>query len=194
MTSAPLRQWYPDDLIDEVLPAGRESAEAWFQIPPGFTYDDLDGEERWCLDHFKSGDVVKFKWCEERGSVRLRIRRDGSLYTPLLCPDTPDMFGQPEPAPPEEPGLSPPANHWWNDEYECFAETPEEFASMMADTVEFDDEGFAEVEAETYYWSDAIIYRVGEGSPDKGFAIRPAMLLDQVEPDTQSGDSARTDQ
>ncbi len=176
MTSAQLRQWFPDDLIDEVLPPGRDSAEAWFQIPPGFTYDDLDDEERWCLDHFKPGDLVKFKWCEERESVRLRITRDGGIYTPLRCPATPDMFGAPSIPVAEDVGLSPPANHWWNDEHECFAETPEEFASMMVDTIEFDDEGFAEIEAETYYWSDAIIYRVGEGSPDKGFKI------EQVQP------------
>lgn len=171
MTSAPLRQWYPDDLIDEVLPAGRESAEAWFQIPPGFTYDDLDGEERWCLDHYKTGDLIKFKWCEARGSVSLRIARDGSIYTPLRCPETPDMFGGDSDEAPSPARIPDPANHYWNDDHEVFADTPEQFAASMAETLEFDEYGFAEVEAETHFWSDTVYYRVGAGSPDKGFTI-----------------------
>ncbi|MDI6836745.1 MAG: hypothetical protein QMD99_13685 [Rhizobiaceae bacterium] len=165
MTSGPKRLWYPVDLIDEVLPAGRDSPEAWLSLPAGFTAEDmeeLDEDETFVLRNYKPGDTISFRWVEDRGEVTLRIRRDGTLFTPIRCPETPDMFGRP--ATTADETQVPPANHYWHGDLEIFAETAEAFAGHVADMpyLAWDDDGCMEVEVQTYCWSEDITYRIGD--------------------------------
>lgn len=51
MTSAPERFWFPEDLLDEDLPPGRDSAEAWVSLPEGFEPEDHPAILRGDGDH-----------------------------------------------------------------------------------------------------------------------------------------------
>lgn len=75
------RRWWPECLVDEVMPEGRTSPEAW--LKPGadgvtaFLWDDEEAEQR-VVATAAPGSTVAFLWYEDRGRVRVRIIADGS--------------------------------------------------------------------------------------------------------------------
>ncbi|NTF32343.1 hypothetical protein [Rhizobium skierniewicense] len=147
------RRWYPKFLIDEVLPEGRVSAEAWLPLLASLS----TAGEPW----FIPGDTVDFQYCERRGVIDLTVQHDGSHDVVLRCPETPDMFvgsvDQPEEARKE---IGPSANSFWDHETETFAETLTDFARMYAENMIDDDE--ETVSIETAYWSDTFRYRISD--------------------------------
>lgn len=155
------RLWYPELLVDEYVPEGRLSPEAWltFLSDP----DENDEDERTLARHYGPGDQIVFRWCENLGYATFCIARDGSLARPVRCPSTIDMFDE---APPPGDGNDVPthANTFWNDECEAFGDTPETFAAEAAASgVEFDENGLCQVEASMAHWSEDVTFII---SPD----------------------------
>lgn len=158
MTSPFKRLWYPAALVDEDLPTGRESPEAWLL----FLLDDEenDEDERTLARLYAPGDEIPFHWKERRGLVTLRIHASGTLHTPMRCADTPDMFD------PERPGCEVPldteVNSFWHYDSEIYAETAEEFAEYWTQggVANWDEDGFDEVEVDTAVWSPEIRFRL----------------------------------
>jgi hypothetical protein len=151
---APQRLWYPVDLLDEILPTGLSSAEAWFD--PGMQRQ-LDEHEASYIRRHGPGDRIAFIWIEDRGTVELAINLDGTLNRPMHCRETPDLFGAPPPPPPDE--IPADANVFWEAESETYAESAEEFAQLYADP--YADGGILHVTVHVSHQSRAIHFEVG---------------------------------
>lgn len=77
------RRWYPEDLVDEVLPDARASAGAWLiRDELGWKIDgcgdgdpgEFDGARR-----VKDGDLVNFLWSEDRDPIDVIFDDDGAF-------------------------------------------------------------------------------------------------------------------
>ena len=159
------RQWYPDFLIDEVLPESRWTAAAWLPYLLGETPDE-DGLD--IRKPFLPGDEVSFCWFEHRGMTVFRIKADGTLAVPLRCTETPDMFGGQALSAPDV--VTADINTFWNDEHELWAATPEEFARDYARGDMLDPGDADDIEVSIGVWSDKITFTI---SPD-GKSLIPA--------------------
>lgn len=158
MTSPFKRLWYPAVLVDEELPVGRESPEAWLL----FLLDDEenDEDERTLAQLYAPGDEIPFHWMERRGIVTLRIHASGTLHTPMRCAETLDMFDPERPA--YETPLCTEVNSFWHYDSETYAQSAEEFAEYWTQggVANWDEDGFDEVEVDTAIWSDEIRFRL----------------------------------
>ncbi|WP_283196571.1 hypothetical protein [Rhizobium sp. BT04] len=156
------RLWYPTFLIDETIPTGRASAEAWLPFLTG-----ADGKTR--SQMFRPGDDVSFKWVEARGIVTICILPSGLIATTLRCPHTSDLFdGDQGPA----ATLAPDANAFWDlGDSEIWADTIEAFAQDYASfCISADEPDGHDVEIDTAHWSDVVKFTI---SPD-GKSLIPA--------------------
>lgn len=150
------RNWYPSFLIDEVLPVGRPSAEAWL---PALLTHRAPFERGW--DRPRSGDVIDFQYYEPRGNIEVTINPDASVSVTQRCPETKDMFsGTPGGTVNENAEIDPPANSFWDLESETLAGSLEEFAEyyLALDTI---DEPVS-VTVTATYWSDKISFRISD--------------------------------
>ncbi len=142
-----------------MLPAGRETPEAW---PPYL----LGSEDEVRKFFVTPGDVVTFKFLEERGFVAIDINPDGTLAQPLRCPETPDLFDR-EPAPATSPfEHHQPANSFWDWEREVWAAGLDEFAELHADPL-LDEPVTVSVDAAL--WSDTFRYRISDDGKSSFF-------------------------
>ncbi|MBD9390167.1 hypothetical protein IB237_23480 [Agrobacterium sp. AGB01] len=158
------RLWFPKYLIDEVLPAGRETPEAWLPYLLG-----SEDENRKFL--FTPGDVVTFKFLDPRGFVDVDINPDGTLAQSSRCPETSDLF---DVAPTQT--ATPfkhhqPANSFWDWESEVWAATLEEFAELYADPL-IDEPVTVSVEAA--FWSQTFRYRINDDGKSLTLQTPPA--------------------
>lgn len=162
MTSPFKRLWYPAALVDEDLPTGRESPEAWLTFLQATDDQDEDEgqDERALARLYGPGDEIPFHWMERRGLVTLRIHASGTLHTPMRCAETPDMFDPGRPA--CEVPLDTGVNSFWHYDSEIYAETAEEFAEYWTQggVANWDEGGFDEVEVDTAVWSPGIRFRL----------------------------------
>lgn len=145
MTSPFKRLWYPAALVDEDLPTGRESPEAWLLLL--LDDEENDEDERTLARLYAPGDEIPFHWQEHRGLVTLRIHASGTLHTPMRCAETP---------------LDTEVNSFWHYDSETYAETAEEFAEYWTQggVANWDEDGFDEVEVDTAIWSPEIRFRL----------------------------------
>lgn len=162
MTSPFKRLWYPAALVDEDLPDGRESPEAWLNFLQAIDADDEveDQEEQSLARLYAPGDEIPFHWMERRGFVTLRIHGSGTLHTSMRCADTPDMFEPEVSAAVNQLDTS--VNSYWHNDSEIYAETAEEFAEYWTQggIANWDEFGFEEVEVDTAIWSPEIRFRI----------------------------------
>lgn len=156
------RKWYPVFLIDEVLPTGRDSAEAWL---PFLT--NQEGKMRSAM--FGPGDDVSFKWVEDRGRITVQIFPSGEFAPAPRCSQTPDMF-QGSLGPDGPDAVAPDANSFWDSESEGWSDTLAGFARDYATNIDPDETDGHTVELDTACWSEALVYTI---SPD-GKSLIPA--------------------
>ncbi|RFB95190.1 hypothetical protein B5K11_09550 [Rhizobium leguminosarum bv. trifolii] len=158
------RLWYPKFLIDETLPTGRKSAEAWLPFLTGAV-----GKTRQPM--FKPGDEVSFQWVERHGIITIRILPSGMIATTLRCPHTVDFFDG-EKRPENANQLASDANSFWDlGESEIWSDTIEGFAQDYAcHCISPDETDGQDVEIDTATWSEVIKFTI---SPD-GQSLIPA--------------------
>ncbi|MBY5804120.1 hypothetical protein HFN52_10975 [Rhizobium leguminosarum] len=162
------RQWYPVFLIDETLPTGRDSAEAWL---PYLTAPFGPSP----LPMFNPGDEVSFKWCEDRGRITVQILPSGDVTPGPRCSKTPDLFqGVAGPDGPE--AVATDANSFWDFESETWSDTLTGFARDYAAEIDPSEIDGHTVDIDTACWSDAIIFTI---SPD-GKTLIPATSPETV--------------
>lgn len=160
------RLWYPNAVIDEFLPPGRNSPQAWL-APLDDASADL--EDKAYVLECQPGDTVGFKWCELHGFVSITINPDGSLHGPQRCALTLDLFDHVGVDLPGDDRLPP--NHFYDEESEIWADSAESFARQYAQCFDvFQGAAPVSVEVEAAYWSDTIHFII---SPD-GQSLIPA--------------------
>lgn len=87
----PVRRWWPDEYVDEVMPTGTISPERWIagRSNLGWILGPEDVDER--IDDgchiVQPGDIVGFTWHEPRGRRTLTIHGDGTWALDSLEPD-----------------------------------------------------------------------------------------------------------
>ena len=87
----PVRRWWPDAYVDEVMPTGTISPERWItgRSNLGWIIGPEDIDER--IDDgchiVQPGDMVDFSWYEPRGRRTLAIQADGTWALDSLEPD-----------------------------------------------------------------------------------------------------------
>lgn len=155
----PTRLWYPVVLIDENLPTGLHSAQAWFdELGPNALQLVDDTELDW-MRSYGPGDIVDFKWCEDYGLIEISIGEDGRLAATIRCPHTLDLFGrQPDPTV-IAPGITADMNSFWDDDAEVYGATLEQFISAYV--ASFADDLPCSVDVQCAVWSDKVEFRVG---------------------------------
>lgn len=157
------RLWYPDGLIDETLPTGLSSAQAWADECGPNALELLDESER---AHIASllgpGAIIAFQWMENRGTITIRISSKGLAGPPLRCAETPDLFGDGLPRTEARPDLvTPDINSFWSSEPKIFADTLDDFAGMAAEALELGSGEETDMDVDIAVWSEKIFYRVG---------------------------------
>lgn len=160
------RLWYPEAVIDEWLPPGRPSPQAWLAPLNDPSADEED--QAYVLDA-QPGDRVGFKWCEFHGLLSIVINPDGSLHGAQRCPLTLDLFGHVGIELPADVRLPP--NHFFEEDSEIWADSAENFARHYADfCAPFEGDEPVTVEVDAAHWSDTIYFII---SPD-GEGLIPA--------------------
>lgn len=159
------RLWYPTFLIDEVLPIGRASAEAWLPFITG-----ADGRTQQPM--FNPGDEVSFKWREWFGIISIRILPSGLIATTLRCPHTNDLFDGEQHHPRSTKEFAADANSFWClGDSEIWSDTIEGFAQDYAyHCINPDETDGQDVDIDTAHWSGTIKFTI---SPD-GQSLIPA--------------------
>ena len=141
------RKWWPEDLIDEVIPPGRNSPSDWLRLADGAVVirDDDDPDSSWQLT-VSSGDVVDFTYCDQCGRAVVAFRRDGT-------------YEARSPIPVDWSHLWPIG---WTDP-EMMAVGLTELAGLLHDMVDDTDE----FEVAFCFWSDAQPHRIDvvDGKP-----------------------------
>lgn len=165
------RLWWPSFLVDELMPDGRATPEAWL-APDGAgvtaVYWEEDGK---LIGTLAPGETVGFIWHEKRGTVTIRVMPDGTWSLEAArCPATADMFdGAPMPQPPAADIAS---ASWFADpnDYDTVVHSMDEFASNHARYTGPVDPAGDDVVVEMGFWSEKILFVV---SAD-GKSLQPA--------------------
>lgn len=111
------RTWYPDAYLDEIMPAGRATPDAWlFQLDDGALRCGChpDGKEAdFQAFAVAEGEVVEFSACDDLGTSVLTVAEDGSY-----------RFDPPPPAG---------AILWETGDGDTQADSPEEYVQFARD-------------------------------------------------------------
>lgn len=152
------RLWYPNDLIDEFIPDGLRTPEAWLEfltLPP----EDMDDAYEFLAKHYRIGDKIAFRWRELRGEATILIDADGNLIGSLRCAETVDLFSG-VPDGPQPNVIGPDINSFWHYETEIYAETLEDFVAQIHETSQpLDPSDYPmEIVADVAVWSEIITF------------------------------------
>lgn len=155
------RKWWPACVIDETLPPGRERPEDWLAPDAaGVTTILWDDASDSIAVTFAPGDTVSFMWWEDRGSVQVTVKPDGSwnLEDPRDS-GTIDMFtGE---AAPQTPSARIAEANWFAEasDYETMSESMDSFARNWAafDTPDPEGERLTVVMG---FWSHGVYFTV----------------------------------
>jgi len=161
---AKTRQWWPHDLVDEVMPPGRAKPEDWLKPDESgvTTIHADDDDDKTVLARIKPGSAVEFLWQENRGSAEILLMPDGtwSLVDPRDG-GTVDIFtGEAaEPTPPA--GRIGNAN-WFAaaGDYETMMDSMDGFAECYAENEPAIDPEGQRLTVDMAYWSDPVRFRV----------------------------------
>lgn len=89
----PGREWWPELLLDEVMPPGRSDPSAWIIGAEGDLYLISDGdaydpeEKEGVLAHARIGDRLDFYSCDRLGDVEVTFNADGTFTPHGSIPD-----------------------------------------------------------------------------------------------------------
>ena len=85
------RKWWPEDLVDEVMPPGRASPADWLHVDGDTVVIRNDRDPEWTRT-IRPGDVVDFTYCDHLGSAATAAigaarpyRSAGPTSTPPVC-------------------------------------------------------------------------------------------------------------
>lgn len=147
------KTWYPTFMIDEVLPTGKPSPEAW--LP--FLTTASAGQKAL----FLAGEELSFRYVEQRGHIEIDVNPDGTHGSTSRCANTLDMFeaARPVQSDTKVEGQQE-ANSFWEYESEIFAETLDQFARIYAECHSTGE--VMSVVIETSYWSQKFHYRISD--------------------------------
>ncbi|AGN34418.1 hypothetical protein [Rhizobium sp. P007] len=164
------KTWYPTFMIDEDLPEGKSSPEAWLPF--------LTQEEAGQPAMFNAGDILAFEFVERRGNIEITINPDGSHGNAPRCADTADMFGEDAArTTPVEKNTERECNSFWDYESETFAETLDEFAKIYAECA--NEVEPISVVISTAYWSPTFRFRIADDC--KSLIQQPATDAESAE-------------
>lgn len=164
------KTWYPTFMVDEDLPEGKSSPEAWLPF--------LTEEEAGQPAMFNAGDILAFEFVERRGNIEVTINPDGSHGNSPRCAQTVDMFGEETTrAIPVEQNTQSEPNSFWDYESETFAETLDEFARIYAECT--DELEPVSVVISTAYWSPTFRFRISDDC--KSLIQQPATDAESAE-------------
>lgn len=107
------RAWWPEAFVDEIMPEGRSTPDAWIIWLTSGTYA-VEGDEANGLAPIllSEGQEVLFTWCDDLGTSRVTIGDDG--------------IARWNPAPPAA------ANHFWSgDDPDTICDTTEDFSERQ---------------------------------------------------------------
>lgn len=148
------RRWWPGFLLDEIMPEGCASPDAWLAPDENgvTTLRDCDGES--LLGTISPGEALTFNYYEPRGGLTIRVLPDGTWVGPEPRDRrTIDMFDGPPPEPKDDPAGPGDANQFWSDDdWDMQGDTIEEFARCYAEMESIEEEG-ALVDLRAGYWS-----------------------------------------
>jgi hypothetical protein len=168
------RKWWPSELLDESMPAGRASPTDWIigrdDKPGTFIVAGWDGEEGSedsdpGRQTVSADEVIGFAWSEDRGEIDILVKEDGTYE---IMPGQPDLL-EPD-RPPRLTEIPPDATHFWEQyDTDTLGSSMAEFAENWAQNArDAGEELPARVTVAMYHWSDEIPHRlvVGEdGTP-----------------------------
>lgn len=87
MTDRPNPEWWPENLVDEVMPEGKAAPEDWVEdghlVTPGSDGDGNDIERRHKL---ADGERVKFFRCAEHGRAVVTVASGGTAHCEAEMP------------------------------------------------------------------------------------------------------------
>ena len=134
-------KWWPSEMVDEVMPPGREKPEDWLHGPSGLILhveegDDDDAKAPVLL--LEDGTIIEFVNCTKYGDAELSLRADGSWRV-----SSPKLRGA------EQSCIM---NGW---QYETNADTVEETVKLLIET----DAEPGEYPISYFTWSDTIPLR-----------------------------------
>ena len=140
------RKWWPEHVLDEVLPAGRDSPTAWLSMK-GQAIEMRDDDMPEWTGHVTAGEIVDFHYCDDCGRAVVQFRRDGTYRARSPIPGG---WSHLRPAGPCDPDV--------------LAYSLAELAGQLADRLDADSE---EIAVTFYYWSDAQPHRIDivDGKP-----------------------------
>ena len=157
------RQWWPNELVDEIMPPGRATPQAWLKPDAsGITQIYGDDDEKTVLARLEPGSVVEFLWMEKRGSVDIQLMPDGTWsLDDSRDTGTIDMFtGQA--AAPLPPSARIEDANWFATagDYETKMDSMDSFAGCYAEMDPFIDPKGLPVTVDMAFWSDPVKFRV----------------------------------
>lgn len=84
------REWWPEDFVDEAMPEGRDSPDAWLagavQRPDGWLIRSGEEDEGVGV-RVALGEVLDFVWCERHGEVEVTFKEGGGWTAHGPVPD-----------------------------------------------------------------------------------------------------------
>lgn len=158
------RQWWPNELVDEVIPAGRTRPEDWLKpddigVTLIYDDDDIDGT---IVVRMEPGREVEFIWQEDRGSVEILLMPNGawSMEDPRDG-GTIDMFTG-DVAKPKPPAVCIEEANWFAaaGDYETMMDSMDGFATCYAENEPSIAPEGLRLTVDMVYWSDPILFRV----------------------------------
>lgn len=176
ITPIPDRFWWPVDMVDEGMPEGRATPQAWLSPEAdGVTRlrDELD-DERDVLATLAPGEVCAFFYMDRLGAAEVTIMPDGT-WTGGSVRDrlTVDMFDGPPPERPEPEAsqaerIGAATLITLSEDSDVQGDTMDEFARTVVE-LEPPPEGGTAVEVDLWFWSAKQHFRIG---PD-GASLEP---------------------
>lgn len=159
------RKWWPSELLDESMPAGRASPTNWIIGPSagpegGYVVaggEEDDGDENGGAQIVLADQIIGFAWSEGRGEIDILVKEDGTYE---IIPGQPDLM-EPD-LPPRLTEIPPDATHFWGPyDIDTLASSMAEFAENWARNArDAGDELPARVTVAMYHWSDEIPHRL----------------------------------
>lgn len=90
LDNPPGRKWWPAEYMDEVMPTGRDSPDAWliklpdggFEVASPYHGSDIssdqEAEAEWRYKPLTNGERVDFTYYDDLGDVEVTVNPDGS--------------------------------------------------------------------------------------------------------------------
>jgi hypothetical protein len=160
------RKWWPSELLDESMPAGRTSPTEWIigradkpgsSIVAGWSGEVAAADSDPGRQIVAENEVIDFSWCEDRGEIDIVVEGDGSYE---IVPGQPDLLDPDRPS--RLAAVPADATHFWErGDSDTIADSMAQFANDRAEMArECGDEFPLRLTVDMYHWSDDIPHRL----------------------------------